>query len=77
MENLMEKVNDIKNKGEEENVKNNNINTNTNNNNNLIKLNSPTDQDSVIENDEYIDFSGKRAVKKNSKKISKNYINER
>ena len=69
-------LNDIKNKGEEENVKNNNINTNTNNNNNLIKLNSPTDQDSVIENDEYIDFSGRRAVKKNSKKISKNYIND-
>ncbi len=76
---LNAQLNEIKNKGEEENAKYNDINTNNNNNNNnnnLIKINSPTNQDSIIENDEYIDFFGKRTLKKNSKKINKNYIND-
>ena len=40
------------------------------NNKNKIKYNSKIQHDSVIENDDYIDFSGKCSMKKDSKKIS-------
>ena len=67
MEKITEQLNDIKNNNnndllnEQNKSKNNTLNTN-----NMMKYNSPYNIDSVIENDDYIDFSGKYS-KKNSK----------
>ena len=69
-------LNELKNKTTEENIRMNTINNN-NINLNMIKkkCNSLINQDSVIENDEYIDFSGKHTLKPNSKNMSKNNKN--
>ena len=59
-------LNEIKNENnEKDNLKNKNT----------INYNSPNNLDSVIENDDYIDFSGKLSVKKNNIKINKNNVN--
>ena len=69
-------LNELRNKrGEDYGKKNSNNNINMNINKKLIKNKSLTNQDSVIENDEYIDFSGKITLKKSSKNCSKNNAN--
>jgi len=63
---LNDQLNEIKNTNKEDN----NFNIQSSNKN-KIKYNSKIQQDnSVIENDDYIDFSGKCSMKKDSKKIS-------
>ena len=82
---LNAQLNEVKNIKTEQDIINNlnnynnynNYNNNNNYNKNIINksnFNSPFQIDSIIENDEYIDFSGKCSLKKDSKKI--NIINE-
>jgi len=63
---ITNQLNEIKNENNENNEKDNLKNKN------IINYNSPNNFDSVIENDDYIDFSGKLSMKKNSIKIDKN-----
>ena len=68
-------LNELRNKRGEDYGKHTNNNINMNINKKIIKNKSLTNQDSVIENDEYIDFSGKFTLKKSSKNYSKNNAN--